>query len=121
MRREARSRKRFERCFAGNDHFLVAVKRRPASRVDPANGSTGSEDMQKAIWKGAVLAESDDTIVVDGYTYFPRAAVRWEHLKPVEKTSLCPWKGTASYFDVEVGDKRNEGAAWQYANPKPAA
>ncbi len=75
----------------------------------------------KAIWQGVVLAESDDCVVVDGYTYFPREAVRSEFLKPSDTKSRCFWKGTASYYDVEVNGKQNRDAAWEYREPSPAA
>jgi uncharacterized protein (DUF427 family) len=78
------------------------------------------EDM-KAIWNGAVIAESDDTVVVEGNQYFPLASVRSEYLRPSETTTVCPWKGTANYYSLEVGGKTNPDAAWYYAEPKPAA
>ncbi|MBT8487464.1 MAG: DUF427 domain-containing protein [Gemmatimonadetes bacterium] len=75
----------------------------------------------KAMWQGAVLAQSDHTVVVEGNHYFPRASVDAKHVSESSRTSVCPWKGTASYLDVVVGDERNEGAAWYYPDPKPAA
>ena len=75
----------------------------------------------KAIWNGAVIADSDDTVVVEGNHYFPADSIRTEHVRANAKTSVCPWKGTASYYDVVVGDDVNEGAAWYYPEPKPAA
>jgi uncharacterized protein (DUF427 family) len=75
----------------------------------------------RAIWKKAVLAESDDTVVVEGNHYFPAGALRREHLRESETHSTCPWKGTASYYDVVVGDAVNRDAAWTYPSPKPAA
>ncbi len=75
----------------------------------------------KAIWNDAVIAESDDTIVVEGNHYFPRASVAAEHIRPSEHTSVCPWKGAASYFDVVAGGEANANAAWTYAQPKAAA
>jgi uncharacterized protein (DUF427 family) len=77
--------------------------------------------MAKAMWDGAVLAESDATIEIEGNQYFPPDAIRKEHFKPSDKHTECPWKGTASYFDVEVNGKRNAGAAWFYPEPKTAA
>jgi uncharacterized protein (DUF427 family) len=68
----------------------------------------------KAIWKGAVLAESDGTIVVENNHYFPRTALHDEYLRPSETHTTCPWKGVASYFDVVVGDAVNKDAAWYY-------
>jgi uncharacterized protein (DUF427 family) len=75
----------------------------------------------KALWKGAVLAESDRAIVVEGNYYFPRNAVRAEYLRPSDTHTVCPWKGTASYHHIEVNGERNADAAWFYPNPKPAA
>jgi len=77
--------------------------------------------MAKAMWEGAVLAESGSTIEVEGNQYFPPEAIRREYFKPSETHSVCPWKGTASYYDVEVNGKRNAGAAWFYPEPKDAA
>jgi uncharacterized protein (DUF427 family) len=75
----------------------------------------------KAIWQGVVLAESDDCVVVDGYTYFPREAVRPDVLKPSDTKTRCFWKGTASYYDVEVNGRRNRDAAWEYRDPSQEA
>jgi uncharacterized protein (DUF427 family) len=77
--------------------------------------------MAKAIWKGAVLAESDRTLTVEGNRYFPPDSVRAEYLKPSDTHTECPWKGTASYRHVEVKGERNTDAAWYYTDPKPAA
>ncbi len=75
----------------------------------------------KAIWNGAVIAESNDTVVVEGNHYFPLDSVTANALEPTSHTSGCPWKGTANYYTVKVADKRNENAAWYYAEPKEAA
>ena len=75
----------------------------------------------KATWNGAVLAESDDTVVVEGNHYFPSDSVNREHLRESEKHTVCPWKGTASYYDVVVGGETNKDAAWYYPQPKDAA
>ncbi|HEX3622303.1 MAG TPA: DUF427 domain-containing protein [Acidimicrobiales bacterium] len=75
----------------------------------------------RAIWNDTVLAESDGTVVVEGNHYFPPDSVRWEHLEKVDGTTVCPWKGTASYYDVVVDGRRNDGAAWYYPDPKEAA
>lgn len=75
----------------------------------------------KATWKGAVLAESDDTVVVEGNHYFPVESIRREHFRESETHTVCPWKGTASYFDVVVGGETNRDAAWYYPEPKDAA
>ena len=77
--------------------------------------------MAKAMWEGAVLAESDATVEIEGNRYFPPEAIRKEYFKASEARSVCPWKGTASYYDLEVKGKRNAGAAWFYPEPKDAA
>ncbi len=75
----------------------------------------------RAQWNGAVIAESDDTVVVEGNHYFPISALRREHVRDSDRHSRCPWKGTASYYDVVVGDQTNEAAAWYYPEPLEAA
>ena len=77
--------------------------------------------MAKAIWEGAILAESDRTVEVEGNTYFPPDSIRSEYFKPSHHHTTCPWKGLASYYDVEVNGKRNPNAAWYYPEPKAAA
>ena len=75
----------------------------------------------RAIWKGAVLAESDDTVVVEGNHYFPADTLSLEHFRATDHQSVCPWKGTASYYDVIVDGDVNANAAWYYPTPKEAA
>jgi uncharacterized protein (DUF427 family) len=75
----------------------------------------------KAIWNGAVLAESDRTVVVEGNHYFPPDSLRMEHFRPSDTHTVCGWKGTASYYLIEVDGKRNPDAAWYYPDPKDAA
>ena len=77
--------------------------------------------MPQAIWNDTVLAESDDTVVVEGNHYFPREALSAEHFAPSETTSWCPWKGTASYYTVRVNGDENPDAAWYYPDPKQKA
>ncbi|MFE4976216.1 DUF427 domain-containing protein [Kitasatospora sp. NPDC056651] len=77
--------------------------------------------MTTASWRGVVIAESDDTVVVEGNHYFPAEAVRSEYLRPSETTTVCPWKGTAGYHTLEVDGRTNPDAAWFYADPKPEA
>jgi uncharacterized protein (DUF427 family) len=77
--------------------------------------------MARATWNGRVIAESDRFELVEGNVYFPRAAVKAEYLRPSARSTVCPWKGTASYHDVVVDGQVNAGAAWYYAEPKPAA
>lgn len=75
----------------------------------------------KAIWEGQTIADSGDTIVIEGNHYFPPEAVSKEFLQPSETHTTCPWKGLASYYNVAVGDKVNKDAAWFYPEPKDAA
>ncbi len=75
----------------------------------------------KAIWNGAVLAESDETVVVDGNHYFPADAINKEFFRQSETHTVCPWKGTASYYDVVAGGETNKDAAWFYPSPKTEA
>ena len=75
----------------------------------------------KATWNDAVIAESDDTVVVDSNHYFPLKAVKPEHLRPSSTHTTCAWKGVASYYDVVVGDQVNHDAAWYYPTPADAA
>ena len=75
----------------------------------------------RAIWNGAVLAESADTVVVEGNHYFPPGAVNREYLRASATHTTCPWKGVASYYDVVVGGQVNPDAAWYYPEPKEAA
>ena len=77
--------------------------------------------MAKAIWNGAVIAESDRTVVVEGNVYFPSDSVKREYLRPSETQTVCSWKGTASYHHLEVDGKRNLDAAWFYLEPSAAA
>jgi uncharacterized protein (DUF427 family) len=75
----------------------------------------------RAVWNDTVIAQSDATVVVEGNHYFPPDAVRWESLTPTDHTSVCPWKGTARYWTVDVDGVRSENAAWAYDRPSPAA
>jgi uncharacterized protein (DUF427 family) len=75
----------------------------------------------KAIWNDVVLAESDDTVVVEGNHYFPPDAIRTEYFQPSETHTVCPWKGTASYYDIVVNGETNGDAAWYYPDAKEAA
>jgi uncharacterized protein (DUF427 family) len=75
----------------------------------------------KAVWKGAVLADSNDTIVVEGNQYFPPESINTEYFRPSSTHTTCPWKGLASYYHVEVAGEINRDAAWFYAEPKEAA
>jgi uncharacterized protein (DUF427 family) len=75
----------------------------------------------KAVWKGSTIAESNDTVVVEGNHYFPLDAVKEGALKPSDTHTTCPWKGEASYYNVAVGIDINKDAAWYYPEPKEAA
>jgi uncharacterized protein (DUF427 family) len=75
----------------------------------------------KAIWKGTVVAESDDTVVVEGNHYFPAEAVKKEYLLPSNTKTMCSWKGQASYHTLFVNGDANPDAAWYYPQPKEAA
>ena len=77
--------------------------------------------MVKAIWNGETIAESDETVVVEGNHYFPLDSVRPGVLTPSSTTSVCPWKGKAEYYSVQAGGDENRDAAWYYAEPKSAA
>lgn len=77
--------------------------------------------MAKAVWKDTVLAESGDTVVVEGNHYFPPQDVKKEYLVESDYRTTCPWKGEAHYFNIVVGDGINENAAWSYPQPKEKA
>ena len=77
--------------------------------------------MVQAIWNGQVIAESDDTVVVEGNHYFPPDAVKQEFLKESDHHTVCGWKGTASYYTLEVDGETNPDAAWYYPDAKPEA
>ena len=77
--------------------------------------------MARAIWNGAVLAESEDVEVVEGNLYFPRGSLSPEYFVESGTRTRCGWKGEASYYDIKVADKVNSDAAWYYPEPSPAA
>lgn len=77
--------------------------------------------MPRAVWNGVVLAESDHTELVEGNHYFPPDSVKWEYFEGSEGTTVCVWKGHASYYHVRVGDEVNHDAAWYYPDPSEAA
>ena len=77
--------------------------------------------MIRATWNDTVIAESDTTVVVEGNHYFPAASVKQEYLRNSESHTVCPWKGNASYYTLEVDGKQNSDAAWYYPDPKSAA
>jgi len=79
--------------------------------------------MAKATWEGTVLAESNQCVEIEGNQYFPPDSIRREYFKPSATAThtVCPWKGTASYFDIDVNGRQNRDAAWYYPEPKTAA
>jgi uncharacterized protein (DUF427 family) len=75
----------------------------------------------KAVWNHVVLAESDDTILLEGNHYFPIESIVAAYFEPSAHTSVCSWKGTAKYYSIAVDGQRNDNAAWYYPDPKDAA
>ncbi len=75
----------------------------------------------KAIWNGTIVAESGNTVVIEGNHYFPAGDINNEYFESSDTTTVCPWKGTASYYTVVVDGQKNPDAAWYYAEPKPEA
>ncbi len=97
-------------------HYSKVSYKQYLTPYHPKNFST-----MKAIWKGQVLAESDHTKVVEGNHYFPPESLKKAFFKESDRTSVCPWKGTASYYSLEVDGNTNADAAWYYPEPKEAA
>ena len=77
--------------------------------------------MVRAVWNGAVIAESSQTVLVEGNHYFPPSSIKDEFFEPSDHSSVCHWKGEAGYYTLVVGGERNRNAAWFYAEPKSAA
>lgn len=75
----------------------------------------------KAIWNGEVIAESDNTIVIEGNHYFPKDSIKKEYFENSDTNTVCPWKGMASYYTIKVDGKENRDAAWYYADPREMA
>lgn len=75
----------------------------------------------KAIWKNTILAESNETILIEGNHYFPPESIKKEHFRKSNKHTTCPWKGEASYYDIVVDQEVNSDSAWYYPEPKEAA
>ena len=75
----------------------------------------------KAIWNNKVIADSDETIVIEGNHYFPEGSIKREYFKESTTNTVCPWKGTASYYSLSVDDKDNSDAAWYYPEPSELA
>jgi uncharacterized protein (DUF427 family) len=91
------------------------------SRVFTPASEKAASRRYRATWNDVVIAESVDTVAVEGNQYFPVADVRQDYLRPSDSHTTCPWKGLASYCDVVVGEKVNRDAAWSYPSPSPAA
>lgn len=104
---------------------MAMFSRRKDKSTSPADSIHANDDevsrSYRAVWNGQVIAESDETIVLEGNQYFPLASVDQSLLVQSEQTSSCPWKGTASYYDVVADGKTVDGGAWYYPNPKEAA
>jgi uncharacterized protein (DUF427 family) len=77
--------------------------------------------MSKAVWNDVTIAESDDIVMVEGNRYFPRSSLREDLLRPSDKHTVCPWKGRASYYSLELDGEVNADAVWYYPEPKPDA
>lgn len=75
----------------------------------------------KAIWNDVTVAESDDTVIVEGNHYFPQDSINCDYFNASDTHTVCPWKGTASYYTLVVDGVENIDAAWYYPDPKPAA
>ena len=88
-----------------SDHFIIKTNTK----------------IMKAIWNGKVLAESDDTINIEGNHYFPKDSINREYLYDSDTHTVCHWKGTASYFDIRVEGDVNNDAAWHYPDPSGLA
>ncbi|MBO4164112.1 DUF427 domain-containing protein [Micromonospora antibiotica] len=77
--------------------------------------------MPKAVWNDQVVAESDDTVLVEGNHYFPRSTLRDDLITESTTRTVCPWKGTASYYSLTDGGRTSPDAVWYYPDPKPEA
>lgn len=75
----------------------------------------------KAVWNNEIIAESEETVVVEGNHYFPPSSINIEFLVESSTTTVCPWKGEASYYDIVIGDSINKDGAWYYPDPKAEA
>src|SRR5687768_3304305 len=110
-----------KRSIAGRAGGIIIDARSPMHTLCAVAGASQRVESMKAIWNNEVIAESDDTVVVERNHYFPRSAVNDRYLEPSATTTECSWKGTANYFTLNVSGMRNPDAAWYYANPKDAA
>ena len=94
---------------------------RTVLRLALRQGNSGQNGGMKATWNGTLIAESNDTVVVEGNHYFPLESVKPEILQASSHQTSCPWKGTAGYYSLLVAGETNANAAWFYAEPKEAA
>ncbi len=101
--------------FSGNISPITS------SIITDIEEKAGGELTVKAVWNGVILAESSDTIIIEGNHYFPPDSVNFEYFTPTKTRSWCPWKGEAIYFTITVEGSNNMDAAWTYQEPKPAA
>ncbi len=106
--------------FGDGDVVREAKGRSSGSPLHTTN-EKGTCDMVRAHWNGAGIAESDDTVIIDGNHYFPAESVDEQYLVPSTTTTVCPWKGQASYYSVNVDGQLNRDAAWFYPSPSSAA
>lgn len=105
----------------GKKYSLIVALLSEMVVVSVHSDTTLGHSTMKAVWNDCTLAESADTVVVDGHHYFKQDSVNMELLRPSSHSSVCSWKGTAKYWDVVVADEVNENAAWCYEKPKEAA
>ena len=90
-------------------------------RIETVKLNQAKGTQMKATWHGATLAESDETVVVEGNHYFPADSIMREYFSGSDTHTTCPWKGEASYYDISVNGEVNKDAAWYYPEPKQAA
>jgi len=90
-------------------------------RIETVKLNQTKDTQMKATWHGTTLAESDETVVVEGNHYFPVNSIRREYFSESDTHTTCPWKGEASYYDISVNSEMNKDAAWYYPEPKQAA
>ncbi|MHB8659019.1 MAG: DUF427 domain-containing protein [Solirubrobacteraceae bacterium] len=100
---------------------MSTIKQKVTQADGRSIGEEGASGRIRATWNGAVIAQSERTIIVEGNHYFPVEHVRAEYLRPSSHTSFCPWKGTAAYHTLRVEDEENPDAAWYYPEPMAAA
>jgi uncharacterized protein (DUF427 family) len=102
-------------------HYVSPATAINVRTSDDRPGTRYVRDMPKAIWNDEVIAESDDTVVLEGNVYFPRASVRDDVLVDSDTHTVCPWKGRASYYTLKADGHITPDAVWYYPSPKPDA